>query len=83
MTFISCFFSLEALARCTRGNRRGPDTGICVSSRCKKAVRIQNSKMPTRKVTKRYRNRSSVASVNFRDVVVRFEEWAGREAELG
>jgi hypothetical protein len=39
--------------------------------------------MPTRKVTKRYRNRSSVASVNFRDVVVRFEEWAGREAELG
>jgi hypothetical protein len=83
MTFISCFFSLEALARCTRGNRRGPDTGTSVSLRCKKAVRIQNSKMPTRKVTKRYRNRSSVASVNFRDAVVRFEEWAGREAELG
>jgi len=39
--------------------------------------------MSTRKVTKRYRNRSSVESVNFRDVVVRFEEWTGREAELG
>jgi hypothetical protein len=37
----------------------------------------------TRKVTTRYRNRPSVASVNFRDVVVRFEEGLGREAELG
>jgi hypothetical protein len=49
----------------------------------KKGSKNQELREATRKVTKRYRNRPSVARVNFRDVVVRFEEWAGREAELG